>query len=81
MLLRPKVYTATRKMTRDSILAALNDPNRAWVVLIIGVVLIYRECACSGHVSFQGSWERWQLHWQSTRWFRSHSTPGRYLRF
>ena len=35
-------------MTRDSILAALNDPNRAWVVLIIGVVLIYRECAGSG---------------------------------
>lgn len=37
-------------MTRDSILAALNDPNRAWVVLIIGVVLIYRECVAPGRV-------------------------------
>ena len=37
-------------MTRDSILAALHDPTRAWFVIMIGVVLIYRELPAPGRV-------------------------------
>jgi membrane-bound serine protease (ClpP class) len=37
-------------MDRDSILAALRDPSRAWIVILIGVVLVYREFAAPGRV-------------------------------
>lgn len=37
-------------MSRDSILAALHDPTRAWFVILLGLVLIYRELAAPGRV-------------------------------
>jgi membrane-bound serine protease (ClpP class) len=37
-------------MNRDSILAALHDPTRAWFVILLGLVLIYRELAAPGRV-------------------------------
>jgi membrane-bound serine protease (ClpP class) len=29
---------------------AIQDPNRAWIVLLIGLVLVYRECSAPGRV-------------------------------
>ena len=37
-------------MDRDSILTALRDPTRAWIVILIGLVLIYREFNAPGRV-------------------------------
>jgi membrane-bound serine protease (ClpP class) len=37
-------------MGRESILASLADPNRAWIVILVGIVLIYRELAKPGRV-------------------------------
>ena len=37
-------------MNRDSILAALHDPTRAWFVILLGVILIYRELSAPGRV-------------------------------
>lgn len=37
-------------MNRNSFLAALEDPNRAWFVLIVGLLMIYRECTAPGRV-------------------------------
>ena len=37
-------------MDRDSILTALRDPTRAWIVILIGLVLIYREFTAPGRV-------------------------------
>jgi membrane-bound serine protease (ClpP class) len=37
-------------MNRHSLLAALEDPNRAWFVLIVGLLMIYRECTAPGRI-------------------------------
>jgi hypothetical protein len=37
-------------MGRESILASLADPNRAWIVILVGIVLIYRELVKPGRV-------------------------------
>lgn len=37
-------------MSRDSILSALDDPNRAWIVLLVGILLICREFTAPGRV-------------------------------
>jgi membrane-bound serine protease (ClpP class) len=37
-------------MGRASILASLADPNRAWIAILVGVVLIYRELIKPGRV-------------------------------
>ena len=37
-------------MDRDSILAALHDPTRAWFVILIGLVLVYHELSAPGRV-------------------------------
>lgn len=37
-------------MTRNSILAAFGAPNRAWFVLLVGLLMIYRECTAPGRV-------------------------------
>jgi membrane-bound serine protease (ClpP class) len=37
-------------MNRDSILAALQHPTRAWFVILLGLILIYRELAAPGKV-------------------------------
>lgn len=37
-------------MDRESILTALHDPTRAWIVILIGLVLIYRELMAPGRV-------------------------------
>lgn len=37
-------------MGRDTILASLADPNRAWIVILVGIVLIYRELVKPGRV-------------------------------
>ena len=35
---------------RNSLMRMLDDPNRAWLVLLVGLVLIYRECLAPGRV-------------------------------
>jgi membrane-bound serine protease (ClpP class) len=35
---------------RSSILAALEDPNRAWIILLVGLILVFRECTAPGRV-------------------------------
>jgi membrane-bound serine protease (ClpP class) len=37
-------------MNRSTVLAALADPNRAWITLVVGLLLIYRECLAPGRV-------------------------------
>lgn len=37
-------------MSRDSILSALDDPNLAWIVLLVGILLICREFTAPGRV-------------------------------
>lgn len=37
-------------MGRHPILAMLDDPNRAWLVLVAGLILVYRECVAPGRV-------------------------------
>ena len=37
-------------MGRDAILASLADPNRAWIAILVGIVLIYRELMKPGRV-------------------------------
>ena len=37
-------------MSRDTILSALASPDRAWIVLLAGVVMIYREFMAPGRV-------------------------------
>ncbi|HYI97540.1 MAG TPA: hypothetical protein VEX68_28640 [Bryobacteraceae bacterium] len=37
-------------MDRISLLRMLDDPNRAWLVLLVGLALIYRECLAPGRV-------------------------------
>ena len=37
-------------MTRNALLAALEDPNRAWLIFLLGIVLIYRELTRPGRI-------------------------------
>ena len=37
-------------MNRISILNALADPNRAWIVLLVGLLMVYRELVAPGRV-------------------------------
>jgi membrane-bound serine protease (ClpP class) len=37
-------------MDGDTLLRALNNPDRAWLVLFVGLVLIYRELTAPGRV-------------------------------
>ena len=37
-------------MYRDSLMKALEDPNRAWIVFLVGVILVYHECTAPGRV-------------------------------
>ena len=37
-------------MGRDTLLSALQDPNRAWLVFFVGLVLVYRELMAPGRV-------------------------------
>ena len=37
-------------MNRNSLMNALENPERAWIVLVVGLVLIYRECSAPGRV-------------------------------
>jgi membrane-bound serine protease (ClpP class) len=37
-------------MSRDAILSALASPDRAWIVLLAGIVMIYREFMAPGRV-------------------------------
>lgn len=31
-------------------LLVLHDPNRAWLVLLVSIILVYRECAAPGRI-------------------------------
>jgi len=37
-------------MLRSSLLAAIQDPSRAWLVFLVGLILIYREFTAPGRV-------------------------------
>jgi membrane-bound serine protease (ClpP class) len=37
-------------MNRYTIMSALADPDRAWILILAGVVMIYREFMAPGHV-------------------------------
>lgn len=62
---------------RNFLMRMLEDPNRAWLVFLVGVVLVYRECLAPGRVLpgvlgavvicasiyalFQHPWSRWAV--------------------
>ena len=37
-------------MDRNSLIAALESPDRAWIVFVVGLILIYREFSAPGRV-------------------------------
>lgn len=37
-------------MHRNSLMNALENPDRAWIVFLIGMILVYRECSAPGRV-------------------------------
>lgn len=37
-------------MHRNSLMNALENPDRAWLVFLVGLILVYRECSAPGRV-------------------------------